>query len=342
MGTLYIASDRRGAGRTALAAGLTSRLERDGRRVRLLKPLSLREAGDPPDDADSGAYGRLGLALSSRTVPVTSQDLEAGLPEVAWMQVQEALGGARPPAETVIVEGLPGLDLEGPGGRASRELAALLDARVIVVVGFAEDLSTLALSAARQLFRERLLGVVINRVGRYQGHWARTTLVPALEASDLPVLGVIPEDRRLLGVRVREIAEGLQGEVLQGQEHADALVEHFMIGANVLDDSTLYFQQRTRKAVLVRGDRPDIQMGALATLTTCLVLTGGKGPIQYVQHEAEQEGVPLVRVSQATARAAEGLEELLSRARFDHPQKLERYQELLQQHLNWELLRAAL
>lgn len=342
MAGLYIASDRRGSGRTALTAGIATLLEAQGFPVRVAKPLYLREATGPQDDTDGADYRHLGLDLPGATIAVTPQDLRDGLRGPLQDRIKASLPGGLPEGKVTILEGLPGVNPSDPVARASAELAALLDTRVIVVAPFTPELQAESLTRAHQLFGNRLLGIVINGVGRHQAHWARTTLASEIQDQGVLVLGVIPEDRRLMGIRVRDIAQELHGELLQGEERADALVEHLMLGANVLDDSTLYFQQRAHKAVLVRGDRPDIQMGALATPTACLVLTAGKDPVQYVQYEAEQEGVPLIRVSQPTLQAAEALNGLLARARFDHPHKLERYQELLRQHLTWEPIRRAL
>ena len=162
------------------------------------------------------------------------------------------------------------------------------------------------------------------------------------EATGVRILATLPEDRRLLAIRVSDIAQGLRGTISGEPENGEQLVEHLMVGANVLDDSIFYFQQHENKAVLVRGDRPDIHMGALATPTACLILTGGKSPVEYVQYQAEQEGVPIIQIHQPTIEATRLLDALFTQARFNHLLKLERFQELLHQHLDWNQLRVAL
>ena len=106
------------------------------------------------------------------------------------------------------------------------------------------------------------------------------------------VLAAIPEDRRLLGVTAGQIADHLGGSFLSWEEKRDNFVEHYLIGGMVLDWGVLYFQQFDNKAVIVRGNRPDLQMAALRTPTSCIVLTGGYPPIQYVSYEAGEEEVP--------------------------------------------------
>ena len=81
----------------------------------------------------------------------------------------------------------------------------------------------------------------------------------------MKVIAAIPEDRRLLGMSVEQLAQHLGGKFLNWEEKKDNFVEHFLIGGMVLDWGVLYFQRFDNKAVIVRGDRPDIQMAALRT-----------------------------------------------------------------------------
>ena len=105
-----------------------------------------------------------------------------------------------------------------------------------------------------------------------------------------------------------------------------------------LDSGEVYFGTRDSKAVIVRGDRPDVQMSALTTSTLCLVLTGGIEPIEYVLYEAELEEVPVAVVPAETLDAMAALDGLSARARFDHPAKLERLSELVGGHVDVDAL----
>ena len=122
-------------------------------------------------------------------------------------------------------------------------------------------------------------------------------------------------------------------------EDADqALVEHVMVGGLGLDAGTLYFALHRNKAVVVRGDRPDVQMAALATPTACMVLTMGIDPIEYVLNEAELEEVPLMVVAPNTMETMDALATLQEGARFDHPAKLERMAEMVRRRVDVEAI----
>ena len=214
----------------------------------------------------------------------------------------------------------------------SAQLVEALDATVVAVVGYLPDLQGSDVAGAVGAYGGRLAGVVINGRTRYMGHDTETRLVPAAETAGVKVLGVVPEDRTMLGVTVAEVASYLDGRNITDVDGMDRLVEHFQVGGLGLDRGTDYFDLLERKAVVVRGDRPDIQMPALRTPMACMMLTMGIEPIEYVYYEAEEQDVPIIVVEQDTIPAMESLHGIHERARFDHPDKLARFTQLLNKH----------
>ena len=136
----------------------------------------------------------------------------------------------------------------------------------------------------------------------------------------------------MLGVTVAGIATHLDGRNITDVDGMDRLVEHFQAGGLGLDRGTDYFEILDRKAVIMRGDRPDVHMAALRTPMACMVLTMGIDPIEYVYYEAEEQDVPIILVDQDTIPAMESLHGIHERARFDHPDKLARFTQLLKEH----------
>ena len=173
---------------------------------------------------------------------------------------------------------------------------------------------------------------------------AQTHLIPGIAASGAPLLALLPEDRRLLGVSVAQLADRLSGEFILDEGDPDDLVEYLMVGGMSLDPGETYFATRDNRAAIVRGDRPDLQMSALGAPgnTACLIATGGIQPIEYVRYEAEQEETPIIIVQTDTLDTMDALNALIDSSRFDHPLKLERFTALLTRHLDIETLLAAL
>ena len=158
------------------------------------------------------------------------------------------------------------------------------------------------------------------------------------------MLGMIPEDRRMLGVSVSQIAAHLDGEFIGEETEDDPLVEYLMVGGMSLDPGEYYYGIHDNRAAIVRGDRPDLQMSALLApgLTACLVATGGITPIEYVRYEAEQEETPIILVQLDTLDTMARLDSLLDGSAFNHPDKLDRCVELLKEHVDIEGLLQAL
>ena len=321
MSVIYVASERDGEGKTALCAALAHGLRERGRTSSVLKPLA--SGGSDPD---AEIYERLLGQPTEAHPPVPG---EGPLTTEAMGRVAALVADASRGVEVVFVEGPSHLSIE-----ESARLAESIDARALVVSRYRHDMSASQLTGWRAGFGNRLAGFVINGVTRYKGTDTRTRLLPSLRERGLDVLGAVPEDRRLLGSTVAQIAECLEGRFIACHERADTLVEHLMVGGMGMDPGELYFGTRENKAVIVRGDRPDIQMSALGTPTACLVLTKGIEPIEYVKYEAEQEEVPVMVVPADTLGVMSSLASLMEGSRFDHPAKLRRFAELLDESLD--------
>ncbi|MBI4311774.1 MAG: phosphotransacetylase family protein [Chloroflexi bacterium] len=330
MGTLLVTSLHEGDGKTAFCAGLAVLLRQRGRAPGLFKLFPTAGQADDPD----ARFYRQFTGVTAPDLPLPAEAMGEGLSAQAKARLTEAVQQLSVRMSPIILEG-PSLSA-GPGGLAAgvRALAEALDARVALVVQPAPSLTAARVEEAARSLGTRLAGVVINGVRRYQSHSVDVGLAGPLHAAEIPVLACIPEDRRLVAVTVGEIAGALQGEFVLLEEKQEQLVDHLMIGGNVLDWGVHYFSQEESKAVIVRGDRPDIQMAALHTPTRCLVLTGGHGPLQYVRYEAQEEGVPLVLVRPNTLETARAAEALFTTSTIHHPEKAERYAQLLAERMD--------
>ncbi|MDO8674479.1 MAG: DRTGG domain-containing protein [Dehalococcoidia bacterium] len=109
-------------------------------------------------------------------------------------------------------------------------------------------------------------------------------------------------------MRVDEIATTVEGEIVLFSEKADKIAESLMLGAISPESAVNYFQRKSGKAVIIAGDRPDIQLAALETSTACLVITDGQKPRPIVRARAEDQGVPLIVTALGTMQAVEKLE----------------------------------
>ena len=310
MNAIYLLSDKAGAGKTALAVTLASLVRCEGASVVVVNPF---------DDIHDEFYGKLLGQVANDIAPASTSD---PMDRVAD-RCREAAGDS----DVVIVEGSAGIGID-----AARELVEALDASVVGITQHVHGKDANDLSEWPTAFGDRLIGVVVNGRTQYQGTAVETDFIPALEALGIRTLGVVPEDRKLVSATIDRIVECLEGRYLQGEEHGDRIIEHFLVGGMGLDRGTLYFGIREDKAVIVRGDRPDIQMAALHTPTSCLILTNGTEPVEYIVHEADLEEVPIVIADTDTLDTMKALRTLQDGVRFDHPDKVERFGALLREN----------
>ena len=308
MATLIIASISDRAGKSALAAALAVKMGSETTSVALGKASGPETAGDT--DADMF----ISLLPDIPALSGTVDDIASNISNVS-----KSAGGAG----VVIIEG-------SSDPQFNLQLAEATDGLVLLVARYGEGISV-----AAGEYGSRLAGVVINATPRYRGEDISGRVAADIETAGTKLLGTIPDDRRMLAPKLGQVAEYLGGQFLSGDDQSDRLLENFLIGGLVLDWGPFYFASRKNTGVIVRGDRPDVQLAAIQTDTTrALILTKGVRPVEYVMYEAAQAGVPLVVVPGNTPDVAEQLEGLQPHVGFDHPDKLARMVDLVAEHLD--------
>jgi uncharacterized protein len=307
MATLIIASISDRAGKTAIAAALAVRMGTDESPIAVGRATSGDASGD--GERDSGVFASL----------LPGNPSVSGSVDSIASTISSAAGGAK----ITIVEG-------SSDTQSNLQLANATDGLVLLVARYGEGLTAVA-----KEYGSRLAGVIVNGLPKYRAEDAEGALAADLETAGTRLLGSIPDDRRMLAPRLGQVAEFLGGEFLNGEDQSDRLLDNFLIGGLVLDWGPFYFSSRKNTGVIVRGDRPDVQIAAIQTDTTrALVLTKGVRPVEYVVYEAEQRGIPLVVVPGNTHDVAEQLEGLQPQVGFDHADKLERMVDLVSEHID--------
>ncbi len=330
MSVLYIAGQRPGAGSTAVAASLAMALRKHGRKVALVKPVSL-------ESEDRDAAWLASLTGQRETAPLAVGATVTGdVLDSAARRVQTLAKDA----DVVVVEGLPLEAADGSAIAASPALAKKMTAKVIGVLPYRRDLGRDDASEWREAYGDALSGAVVNRRTRYAGHDASARLTPELADAGMPALAVLGEERLLLAPTVREVADRLQGKFFTGESGGEALIEHFLIGALITEWGGNYFGRYPNQVVLARCGRTDLQMAALNFPLNALFLTGGcEEPPQYVYQRADYMDVPLILSPLTTQAAVEEIGRL--RVTVHHPAKIARLTEVMDRSMDWEVLSAA-
>ena len=325
MASLYITSLQGGGGKTMLCAGLGRYLKADGKKAGFFKPV-VADIRSPEEAVDSDAeFMKRILALKEpldSLCPVIGGNIAS--------EVKKAYARVAKGKDVVIIEGVL---RQRPGGKpieASSGIVKALGAKVIVVESYSEVGS---IDKSKD-FGEYLLGVVVNKVPVSRVEAVREQLGGA----GVDILGVLPEDRALFSLTVGELAEQIGGEILNNADKSGELVENFMLGALAVDSGLDYFGRKDNKAVVVRADRPDMQLAALETSTRCLVLSGDAPPSHPVLKGAEEKGIPIIATGDDTGTTVVHVEQALGRTKFNQEEKLPRLAGIMEKSFDFPAL----
>ena len=353
MKSLYVTSVERYSGKTATCLALGRRLIADGYKVGYLKPVSLQpwRIGDRIADEDA-AFVKEILNLEAQPwnlspVVVTADFLRECLqnePDVNLMdQVKEASIAAGAGQDVLLLEGGASLREGYTVGLPTPTVAAELGSAVLVVVKYRGKVRLLddALTVHARL-GDTFIGIIINRVPKESEKFVSEVAVPYLERHDIPVFGVIPEKRGLEALTVEEIIDALDAEVLTKDVKLQALVETLTVGAMTAEAALSVFRRQTNKAVITGGDRTDIQLAALETSTTCLILTGNLHPSPLIIKQAEEFGVSILLVRTNTMETIEAIEKVFGKTRLGQTVKLQQFESLVSAHVDINRLYQAL
>ena len=332
MTVFYVTGNVKGSGKTSLVSALAQISLGTGVSTAIGKPISVGGAPEEGNkkEKDFEFYSQLDQSISrSNDAPLTvsTNELEGNA-----QLVERTVGDVNQlstQSDNVIVDGLDWFLPDGSVNSTAVKICENLHPKIILVLRFSNPCELGALVNSVQEIGGDLLGVIINGVTRHRWHYVIKSLAPLFLSAGVNVLGVIPEDRRMLAPCVNDIAEHLNAEILSYPENCDELVEHFMVGGWFLDQGAYVFDRREQKAVVVRADRPDLHMAALQSSAVCLILTGGQNPIQYITYHADQLGVPLLSVREETVEIMEKLETLQDKNATYNFRKTNRFQELI-------------
>jgi len=315
MGVLYITSQKQNSGKTTLSAVLASLLIDRGKVVDIAKPFS--ENGT----LEEGDRFNLSKLLDRDYSLQNEQSLDAVIASIKESSSKH---------EFVIVEALSSMPVEEQVSFVEEIKAQSLIVSIPSTMDSDADFSS--------RFGSSVCGVVLNQVSKYAQIQTEHIMQQNLSSHDVLLLGTIPEDRTLLSLSVAQICENLSGQMFGEVQNSESLVEHFMVGGFGMDPGEYSFATRDKKAVVVRGDRPDVQMSALNTDMKCFIMTNGMDPIEYIKYEAVEEGVSIMIVQSDTLDTMENISKLQQLAEFDHPDKLSKAKELVSDYVNVEQL----
>ena len=241
-------------------------------------------------------------------------------------------------ADLMLLEGAGNLTQGNLFNLSAEEIAQKIDASVLLVVKYEPLLIIDQILAAKKSLGNRLLGVLINSIPHEQLDVLENTIKPFFKSQNIDILGMLPTDRLLQSVSVRELVSQLKAKVLCREDRLDLMVESLTVGAMNVNSALEYFRQRQNMAVVTGSDRTDLQLAALESSTNCLILTGHTPPQQLILARAEDLEIPILTVDFDTLTSVEIIDNAFGRVRLHETIKVECVQNLIEEHFNIDLL----
>ena len=322
MQRILIVSTEKHSGKSLLALALGRTLQEHERSIAYMKPISFEVSyttGEPIDRDADAIRSLLGLEDNLRDIapvplegPLLREAIESG-DRGFRKRIEEAFARVTAGRDVAIIEGRNYLGLGASAGLSDLDLAALLNADVLLLTQYDGEEAIDRILCALRLFEEgpRVLGVILTDVPMDRSlNLVNEVLVSFLASRGAEVLGIVPHDPNLRSVSTDEIARRVGGRILN-EGIPEQEVRHFVIGAMGPEASLRRFRRTPELAVITGGDRQEIQEAALeAPSLRCLVLTGGHRPTRQIIEHANARNVPVLLTGQdamVTATLCEGM-----------------------------------
>ncbi|MEM4729522.1 MAG: AAA family ATPase [Thermoplasmata archaeon] len=342
MSRLVVASMEKGAGKTSVLVGLA---RATGRSFGYMKPFGERlvylkkRVWDYDAALMAGLFGlrenpedmTLGFGQSKLRYMYDEETRRHKLLEMA-----SKIGRDK---ELLLIEGGAGLRHGGSVGLDPVSVAKTLDARLVVLASGNEDSVMDDLYFLRRrldLGGVRLAGVIINKVQSPSDF--REACMEDLKGLNVPVLGIVPYEKELTYISVRQLAERLFAKVITGEEGMGRPIRHIFVGAMSADpahrNTLINIINKEKKLIITSGDRSDMILAALESDTSCILLTNNILPPSSIISKAAERGVTMLLVPQDTYTVTAQIDDIEPLLTKEDAARVELVERLMKQHVN--------
>jgi len=295
---IFISATGQNAGKTTFSLGLIAALLKRFKRIGFIKPIGQRylmEQGFKVDEDSILIEKVFGISHGLSIKDLSPVAVERGFTE-KYIDGKTAKGNYAKDIidsfnrvardnELVIVEGTGHAGVGSVFDLSNATVAKLLDSKVILLTpgGVGRPIDEAMLN--KPLFDKEkvtLAGVVVNKLLPAKFNRINKYVKMGFKKKGIPVLGVMPYQKRLDLPTVREIYDELGIKILCGKKYLDNVVDKILIGAMEIYDALKYIEDNS--LIITASDRKDIIEGVIDVQTkkmakgcriSGLVLSGG-------------------------------------------------------------------
>ncbi len=345
---IYVGATSGYSGKNMIAMGIGLKLQKEGYKVGYMKPVGAlpQEKNGVLGDADAFfVQDILGLAENPSLVTpvVVDQDFKmkafTGKCDDLMPRIKSSFEELSKDKDVMIVAGSGSMYSGKYCGLDGVSVVKSLGIKAVVIDRYVKELNYDYLIAMKERLGDQLLGVLLNDIPPVFKEELDTLLHPFLESKGIKVLGKIPSDPLMGAIKVADLADRLGGRIITAQDKSERVVENFLIGTMQVENFMTHFRKSKKSAIIVGGDRSDVQLVALEGQCQCLVLTGNLYPNDIIMTRAEVLEVPIVVVRDDTFTVAKKMEAILSRHKLRDVIKIQHGSQLVSSIIDFQYMK---
>jgi BioD-like phosphotransacetylase family protein len=351
---LYVGSTTSYAGKATLNVGIGLRLQKEGLKVAFMKPVGqipFELNGQKGDEDAAYVQNILNLdnPLDLITPVLITQDFKvkafnglADHKEILLGNIRSAMERVSRNQDILLMGGTGNMFSNRYCGLDAITLIKELELKTLIIDRVNQEINYDTLIMLKDSLGEHMIGAVLNAVPQSFMGEAENIFIPFLRRNKINVLGILPQDPIMSAIRIDVLAEALGGRIISAQRNCERMVESFLIGTMQVDNFMTYFRRAAKQAIIVGGDRADVQLVAIEGECSCLILTGNLYPNDIILSRAETLNIPVIIVREDTYTVAGRMERMLGRYKLRDAIKVRRAALLVSDNLDFQAVRQAL
>lgn len=359
----FVAATGQHVGKTTTCLGLVSGLLKKHKNVGFIKPIGQEhveiETGVHVDKdvvlfKDHFNLKQTEAAMSPVLFPrgFTRDFLDGKVKEKDLQsKIKESYKIISKSSDAIVIEGTGHVGVGSIVNFSNARVASLLGLPMILVAsgGLGSSFDALAVNKALcDAEGVRIAGIILNRVHDDKRDMVLTYMEKALAHWNIPILGCIPFDPFLSNPTMQDYESLFNATLLTGEDHHMRHFRHMRLVATSLKNYRELILPN--QLIITPSNREDIILSTLTKhwdvkianpqedLSVGIILTGDTPPRQTILEALKKANIPMLHAPVSSYRAMEMITSYTVKIRKEDKEKINEAVEVVESHINFDLL----
>ena len=358
---IFVAATLQNVGKTTFSLGLIAHMQKIFSRIGFIKPIGQRylmEQGYKVDE-DSVLIERIFNFWRNQNIkdlsPIavergfTERYIEGKVKVNYAKEITKSYRKIAKDKDLVIIEGTGHAGVGSVFDLSNATVARLLGARVILIApgGVGRPIDEVMLN--KPLFDRlgvKIAGVIVNKVLTEKFNKINKLVRAGFRRRKIPVLGVMPYQKRLDIPTMREIQEELGLDPICGRENLSASVDRILIGAMEVKAAVKYVGNNT--LVITPSDRVDLLnavikihkefRGMYINKISGVILTGDMTPNSKIIGNLRDLEIPTMAIKTDTYTASKKISNIVVKLKPEDKEKIRLVVNMVEKYVDFDMV----